>query len=457
MTFRHLWPAPQSRDVGSFGGINLYIEVLQFATRDSVLSIGSLMSESDGLGQRLRGSLLIKEVTKTIAKDVIRELVAYGWIREISRESDKYSITEQGKNVAYTASVDLKAFRRTLAVKMQERFVVPGWMVYRLHQLNPSRQGEVVLPAPPRDKDLPIREWNDKEWTTELSNIAQESANAAMMKYPGSFPVSLNAWISEVERIWVHLGEAERKRVAKPRADAKQITEKPRINTYSTRHRLSLAMREASVNLLFGNREPGINLSDFESSKHPIPARSFQSWCPILDALEFVFYTDHSHEISGRLIFPCGGYRPAGRLGFEEISEIKEPNKKFALQLYQPSWEHVKTEFRRTLQDVYLGVSRRVGSIYVSLLDVRDEVSRRLRLSATLFDAHFEQLFRETTRDSIVDGKPFSISLESDIRPAHQSGSGLLRRPIYIGRVPYTLIGISTGRVTPFQERTFAP
>ena len=141
------WSNPKSRDVGSFGGISLYIEVLQFTEKESVISANRLISEEEGLGQRFRGSLLIRKVTPTIAKDVIKELEAYDWIQQVKNEPNKYTITFEGKQMGELARIDIKKFRRVLAVKMHQRFTIPGWFVHRLLELNPNRQGEIVLPG----------------------------------------------------------------------------------------------------------------------------------------------------------------------------------------------------------------------------------------------------------------------------------------------------------------------
>ena len=154
-----------------------------------------------------------------------------------------------------------------------------------------------------------MRKWEEISWTKELQDMARESANLAKERFPGSFPVEIDNWLKEVEIIWNQLGEAKRKKVARAKKGFESKAEKPRVEKFSTRRRLSLAMREASVNYLFGNKPPFSARSDFASLKHPIPPRSFQSWCPILESLEFIFYTDHHSEISGRLIFPCGAFR----------------------------------------------------------------------------------------------------------------------------------------------------
>jgi hypothetical protein len=79
-----------------------------------------------------------------------------------------------------------------------------------------------------------------------------------------------------------------------------------------------------------------------------------------------------------------------------------------------------------------------MGTLYVSLLDVRDEVCRQLRLSTTIFDKFLAHAFRESLHSEAAQ----SISIESDVREDQRSGSGLLRRPVWIDGVPYSLVAI---------------
>ena len=103
-------------------------------------------------------------------------------------------------------------------------------------------------------------------------------------------------------------------------------------------------------------------------------------------------------------------------------------------------------------KNVYSIISNRSGTLYVSLLDIRDEVCRRLRLSSVLFDDFLENLYRESITGNTKELLPLSISLESDIRPKQLEGSGLLRRPVYVSRVPYSIIAIAIG-TSQFQKR----
>jgi hypothetical protein len=80
----------------------------------------------------------------------------------------------------------------------------------------------------------------------------------------------------------------------------------------------------------------------------------------------------------------------------------------------------------------------RVRARYVSLPDLRDEVCRRLRLSPARFD-----LFLEHALARVPEDGGWHLSIETDMREDLRTARGLIRRPVYIQRVPHTLISVS--------------
>jgi hypothetical protein len=248
---------------------------------------------------------------------------------------------------------------------------------------------------------------------------------------PGSFPIEDQIWVQTVSNAWKHLGTWKQK----GKADASG----EKVRTFSLRGRLSMAMRAAAVEILFNTTPPGHQTPDIKSDKPPLFPRTFRVWCPRLADLELIFYTDRHPAVIGRLLFPVAVFRHnAAHPPFEKLEPIRNPSGDF-LWLYQPGWDLQGKKFLKTLVQTHQFISRRTGTLYVSLLDVRDEVCRRLRLNATLFDEFLKFAFR----DSLRPGAPCSISIETDVREDQRSGSGLLRRPVWIDGVPYSLIAIS--------------
>lgn len=447
MAAKGVWPSPKSRDFSELSDPLLFAEVLEIAGKEDSVSLEKLMSESEGLGKILRRLLVVEKPTMTTIRGLLSAMKSFGWLEESQRAGSK--LTSEGRQVYRTSKQNKRLFRRVLAEEMHKRYVIPGWIVSRLLALNPVGQGEIVLPSPLKDWQPIQLPWEHCKWTQELEFQTVRATETANRVFPGSFPVDVERWVEQVQVNWDRLSSRVRRKVSKRSRRVESLDEKPDIAMYAPRGRLSQAMREASIELLFSAYQPihkfelRLELLEFRSEKHPIPPRAFRAWCPRLDALEFIFYTDWHPLISGRLIFPCSAFREkADTPPFEILSRIRDPAGR-SLFLYQPTWEYIENQFISVLLDCYGRLSRRVGALYLSLLDIRDEVCRQLRLSSTVFDSLLETAYKELIREDITMGKRLSISLESDIRPEQRSGYGMLRRPVYINGVPHSLIAVS--------------
>lgn len=430
------WPKPQSRNVGFFTDLSLYSEALEICAERGSITAEHLRRE---LRQRTQGLVLVEEQSNRVAKDLVRELFEFGWLERNgsgqSADKDLYTLAPDG---AEMLSLSSQAFYRHLAIKMQERYTMPGWFVARIWKINPEGQGEVILPSPLRDWRPGSRPWEEKEWTDDLRIQVLKASRAANLVSPGSFPIDNDTWVQAVSKAWAHLGTWKQKR----KGDASG----ERVRTFSPRNRLTLAMRTAAVELLFGITPPGRKEPDIWSNwrdKSPLLPRTFRVWCPRLADLELIFYSDRHPNVVGRLIFPTSIFRSdAPHPPFTKVEKIQDPDSK-PLWLYQPDWRDQNEQFLQSLVQTHRLISRRVGTLYISLLDVRDEVCRQLRLSSSRFDMFLAQAFRESLRPQSAQ----SISIETDIREDQRSGSGLARRPVWIDGVPYSLIAI--GKTEP--------
>ena len=423
MSSNEWWKPPKSRNVGYFTDLSLYSEAMKIASERVNITTSYLRQE---LSQRTRGLKLVKKQSPRAVKDLVRELQEFGWLRRRSTtkaQSALYALTESGEQAL---RLDRREFAQQLAAKMQDLFAIPGWFVERLWKINPEGQGEVILPSPSKEWNPQPRSWEEKGWDKNLEKQALRASQMANTVSPGSFPMEETQWIEAVKSAWDHLGTWKRK--------SKKVT------TFSTRRRLSLAMRRAAVEILFGSIPPGASERDIwtRHDKSPLYPRSFRIWCPRLADLEMVFYTDKHPDIVGRLVFPTAVFRKkAPHPPFEKLPGIENPEHN-PLWLYQPLWVDQSDSFTKTLIETHGIISRRTGTLYVSLLDVRDEVCRRLRLSFELFDEFLSRAFRMSIRSE----SSRSISIETDIREDQLSGSGLVRRPVWIEGVPYSLIAI---------------
>jgi len=315
-----------------------------------------------------------------------------------------------------------------LILKMHELYTVPGWFVNRLWDLNPAGQGEIVIPAPMKSWNPKSKQWEDKEWNRELSEQVSNSLRLINKISEGAFPISEKIWVDEVRRSWDRLSNVKRR----------NIKEKGVIKTYAPRRRLFNAMKEAAVKLLFGNVNPCSKEPDFQIENVPLSTRYYMVWCPRLAELGLIFYTDSHPKIPGRLIFPVSAFRKGDRnLSFKEVSGIKNPSGD-SLFLHQPKWKDLNN-FSDVLYVEHQGAYSRIKSLYVSIMDVRDEVCRLLRLSASHFDKFLENTIKESSNNNIN----YSVSIESDIREDQGSGYQKLRRPVLVAGKPYSLIAMT--------------
>ncbi|VAW33522.1 hypothetical protein MNBD_CHLOROFLEXI01-2982 [hydrothermal vent metagenome] len=433
------WRKPKSRSVGLFTDLRLFSEALEIASERGIVNRQILEEE---LPQRLQGLMFVERQSKRAANDLMRELRNFNWIWPVNgskRPSDtaNYTLLPDGEKAHKLSKAHKREFLRELTTQMQTLYTIPGWFVDRLWTINPSRQGEVVVPAPPPDWNPNSRRWEDKTWTSELQDQTVRTLILINGICPSSFPIKPDDWIQTVQQAWTRLSNLERKKVAK----APKGKEKGKVKTYAPRSRLNLAMKEAAVNFLFSSKPPYQNNNDFHMTRPPLHPRTYRSWCRRLEALELIFYTDTHPLVPGRLIFPTAIFRQvAPEERFERVGYIQNPGGQF-LWLHRPKWHVIKDDFLNVLKQEYLRVSVRVGSLYVSIQDVRDEVCRQLRLSAATFDEFLEKILR----DSLLPASQWSISVETDVREA-QTASQLVRRPVWIGGTAHSLIAMTESR-----------
>lgn len=422
------WPVPHSREVALFTDLTLLIETLELAATRGSVNPGYLQQ---ALRQRLQRMRLVKTQQPRTIERVLRELKLFGWIEPLpsgNGASPSYRLTATGVAALRLAQQTPRQFRRLLAEKMQEVYVIPGWFIARLWRINPQGQGEVILPIPPQDWQARSRHWDNNHWDSEIRTQALLAAQAAKQVNPYAFPILDEDWLQAVEAAW-HSLSAQRPRGAHESESA----------VFSPRTRLVSAFRTAWLSLLFNRIPHGETVPDFPGDRPPLYPRTFAGWCPRLESLELIFYTDAHSKINGRLLFPVSAFREkAPTSSFELLSDICDPEGK-PLWLHQPTWGNFHERFVQTLVAVHRQVAAKSGTLYVSLLAVRDEVCRQLRISSLTFD-----LFLENTLDFLpAPGYPWSIAVETDVREDQSSAPAQYRRPVYLNSVPHFLLGLA--------------
>lgn len=418
------WPTPQSFGVGLFTDFRLYWEALHVAVMNSQFSIEDLFDE---LPHRVKGLMYVEGFKRRTYQDLIRELTQYGYIEKASITS-LYRITSAGLSILQQYKESPIAAQARLLDKMQSVFVTPAWLINRLWELNGQGQGQIVIPAPLKEwKSIP-RAWDDYLWTDELENASLESYKRINSILPNSFPIQINDWIINLR------AEYERAGTLKPRRSI-SFEGLKKVN-YNPRARLSMAMKNVAVKLLFSRCNPMTNQLDFSNGRAQLTHRAFTVWCPRLEEFGLLMYTDYKPEIPGRLIFPTSAFKVSGTYkDYEEVPSLQTPNGR-KLYVFTPQWESFKNIFIRTLRETYDYFYNIQRIIYISLQDIRDEVCRQLRINPKLFDLFLKNTYEESLKGLLH----VSLSLETDLR--QDMKVQINRRGVYLNNNLYTLIAI---------------
>lgn len=418
------WPTPQSFGVGLFTDFRLYWEALHVAAINPSFSIEDLFDE---LPHRVKGLMYVEGFKRRTYQDLIRELTQYGYI-ERTGNSSLYRITPSGWSMLQLYKDSPSAAQYRLLSEMQSVFVTPAWLINRMWELNRIGQGQIVIPAPLKEWKSAPRAWNDYLWTKELEIVSIESYDRINYVLPNSFPVEKYKWIEELRY------EYERAGTLKPRRSVSS-EEIKKVN-YNPRARLSMAMKNVAVRLLFSRNNPITKQLDFSNSRAQLTHRAFTVWCPRLEEFGLIMYTDYKPEIPGRLIFPTSAFKVSGCYkDYEEIDSLQTPGGK-KLYVFSPHWESIKHIFIRTLRDTYDYFYNIQRIIYISLQDIRDEVCRQLRINPKLFDLFLKNTYEESLKGLLH----VSLSLETDLR--QDMKVQINRRGVYINNNLYTLIAI---------------
>ncbi len=431
LSVEQYWRFNKNHSVGLFTDMNLYYEALYIAITKGFINVNLL---EKNLLQRVIGLKYIDTFKKSAFQGLLRELNKF---KLVYKEGNDFYNTQSGLSLYQLYKISIEKYHDVLLERMNREYGIPGWFIYRLWSINPKGQGQIVVPSPIKTWKPVKRKWNENAWIEELKNVAEETYFQINRKLPGSFPMPMDRWISSLKIEYERLGKRKQRRVSKnltPDTDRK-------LEFFSPRARLTLAMKDVAVNFLFANKYLTNANNDFIPTKInrlPINSRTFMVWCPRLETFELIYYSDYFLDIPGRVIFPCSVFSPEGIMNnFEPLNFINSPKKEILFK-HKPEYSFFQAEFINTLNECYQTIYNREGIIYVSLQEVRDMVCRLLRISAARFERFLELSFRASVKREIN----IAIALETDIREDQQSGSQIQRRPVFINNIPHSLIAV---------------
>jgi len=426
------WNNPKKKGLSASSDLGLFFETIAFIDKFEMVSKKQIMFE---LPIRVKGLKLIKHLSQSGIEKIIGELKAFNWIvpDRPSIEKSEYSmyrLTNEGRKALELFRFDNRSFLNLLIFKMYKEYTIPVWFIDRLWKLNPEGQGQVVIPSP-------IKEWNpeskhieDHPWTNELTVQVLLSYKKIQKLSPNSFNIPEHIWLEHVQYAWERLSKLKRR---------KDFSDTALRNSYAPRKRLSIAMKEAAINILFNNEIPNSGQRDFNNFDKPLSSRAYMAWCPRLEELELIFYTDYNSAIPGRIIVPvCVFTSNESSNNYEYISDITNLEGKL-LALHRPRWIDFRRKFMTILYRVYQENYLKTKSLYVSIQNVRDEVCRRLRLSSSCFEDFLSNVIKESLEGTIT----LTISIETDVREDQRKGTQLERKPVRLNGKFTSLIAIT--------------
>lgn len=424
---RQYWPTPKRRSLAASSDLRLFYEAMVFIDNFRLVSKKQL---KDQMSSRVKGLKLIKHLSDTGTENLIKELKSFGWIiadRPTFEKSEigVYKLTNEGIQVLKTYKRNKRDFLNLLIQKMHMEYAIPGWFIDRLWRLNPNGQGQIIIPTPLKKWNPKSRNWSNNSWDNELRKQVVLSYDTIITLDRNSFPINRDIWLNSVQEAW------DRMSYLKKRNDV----DTPK---FAPKSRLTLAMKEAAIGLLFGNVLPLSEENDFGSNKAPLAPRSYMAWCPRLEELELIFYTDYNPSIPGRLIVPVSVFKQNSKLVDNEFINGITNLKGDTLALHRPNWNSFRKLFTETLYRVYTNWFLKSKSLYVSIQNVRDEVCRQLRISSSCF----EELLSKAIEDSLHREIHMTISIETDVREDQRQQ--LERRPVNLNGKFCSLIAITT-------------
>ena len=412
---QHHWNIEKKRSVGLFTDMQLYIEALR---EMNIYKSFRKIQIQENLSKKVKGLIYSGSITPKMIDELFREMLYFGWIIQ---DKKIFILTKTGENIYnFYLNKDIVEYRKSIIIYLQKTYAIPGWFINKLWELNPNRQGEIIIPAPIKSWTPGSRKWEDNIWTTELEEVTLHTLNECNSKCPGSLPIDEVTWVNIVNKSWNRLSNTVRRRKGGNATNNDELMEK-----YQPRRRLSTAMKEAALYELFNK--------DTNFIENPISLRTFMVWCPRLAELELLWYSDSFKAIPGRLLFPTSVYRGNNSNGnnFEKIIDMKNPEN---YDLYFHRWINDSDSFLESLHNIYENIYLSKRIMYVSILDLRDEFCRKYRISAQ----RFETLLKNNLRSN-----KYSIALETDIREDQQGGAKQLRRPVVIDNNFYSLIAVT--------------
>src|SRR5690606_12422563 len=159
-------------------------------------------------------------------------------------------------------------------------------------------------------------------------------------------------------------------------------------------------------------------------------------WVYRAKQLGLVNVAEYYMGISGKIVYPISILRPGGeKKDFDIYYEYEDGNN---IYVHNPKWQNFKESFIQMLFECYLEIRQSSRTNFANLLDIRDLVCLRAKISFKKFEDFLNQSYQTNLEGNLR----LDISLESDRVPEEQKATYLKREPINIGGKQRNIIAI---------------
>ncbi len=165
---------------------------------------------------------------------------------------------------------------------------------------------------------------------------------------------------------------------------------------------------------------------------------TFNIWVERAKQIGILHTTEFFPDFSGRIIYPTSIItKNTNNRDFSEIYAYRTGEK---LYIHDPQWNTFQEPFIKTLQEEYYIIQNSKKTHFVNLLDLKERVCFKLKISGYAFDRFLEQTYLLNLQSKL---NKIQISLEADKLPQETNAMYLKREPVMINGKLKNIIAIN--------------
>lgn len=179
-------------------------------------------------------------------------------------------------------------------------------------------------------------------------------------------------------------------------------------------------------------------LNEIYKFEFSLPA--FEIWVYRAKQIGLLHATEFFPDFSGKIIFPISIIRKHSKSS--DFSLLKKYENNDGLYLHEPKWEKNKELFVDALLETYISLKSKVRSYFVNLLDMREIICYKLKISESLFDDYLGKAYKLNLAGKLK----INISIEADRLPEETNAMYLKREPVLIDKNYKNIIAIDLAK-----------